>query len=52
MENLEDDMTIFTITPSRPMILGRTSVKGASVMHITITPPTPVRLPSSHTHHR
>lgn len=50
-ESPEDDLTIF-ISPSRPALVGRTSAKGGPVMHITVTPPTPARLPSGRTHYR
>ncbi|OJA12678.1 hypothetical protein AZE42_10987 [Rhizopogon vesiculosus] len=46
--SLEHDLTVL-ISPSRPTVVGRTSTKGYPVIHMTITPPTPARLPSGRT---
>ncbi|KAJ8590356.1 hypothetical protein M405DRAFT_816340 [Rhizopogon salebrosus TDB-379] len=44
-DSLEDELTVF-VSPSRPTVVGRTSAKGYPVIHVTITPPTPARVPS------
>src|SRR6267154_4852453 len=44
-ESLEDEWNV-SVSPSRPTFVGRTSTTGCPVIHVTVTPPTPVRLPS------